>query len=73
MPTVNATAPVSALSVLDLPRPYLVFLGETSDFAFAKTAFGLRDWAPEACVGEIACAGERVSVGLRVLSPREAK
>jgi uncharacterized NAD-dependent epimerase/dehydratase family protein len=83
MPTANSAAPVSgspvsgspvsALPVLDLPRPYLLFLGEASDFAFAKTAFGLRDWAPEACVGEIACPGSHVSVGLPVLSPREAK
>jgi uncharacterized NAD-dependent epimerase/dehydratase family protein len=61
------------LSTLDLPRPYLVFLGESSDFAFAKTAFGLRDWAPESCIGELACAGSRVSVGLPVLSAREAR
>src|SRR6185437_10578688 len=38
-----------------------------------KTAFGLRDWAREACVGELACAGSRVSVGLPALSAREAK
>jgi D-glutamate N-acetyltransferase len=63
----------SASPGLDLPRPYLLFLGETGDFAFAKTAFGLRDWAPEACVGEIACPNSRVSVGLPVLSPREAR
>jgi uncharacterized NAD-dependent epimerase/dehydratase family protein len=57
----------------DLPFPYLVFLGEANDFVFAKTAFGLRDWAREACVGELACAGSRVSVGLPALSAREAK
>ncbi|MDB6010873.1 MAG: hypothetical protein JWL65_3123 [Gammaproteobacteria bacterium] len=73
MPTVSASSPVSDLAVLDLPRPYLVFLGEDSDFAFAKTAFGLRDWAPEECVGEIACPGSHVSLGLPVRSPREAQ
>ncbi len=72
MSTTSASSPVSDL-VLDLPRPYLLFLGEAGDFAFAKTAFGLRDWAPEACVGEFACPGSRVSVGLPVLSPREAR
>lgn len=70
-PSASALSP--ALRVLDLPRPYLVFLGETRDFAFAKTAFGLRDWARESCIGELACAGSRVSVGLPVLSAREAK
>jgi uncharacterized NAD-dependent epimerase/dehydratase family protein len=68
MPSANAPS-----AALDLPRPYLLFLGAESDFAFAKTAFGLRDWAPESCIGELACAGSRVSVGLPALSAREAK
>jgi len=59
--------------VLQLPRPYLLFLGEERDFPFAKTAHGLRDWAPEACIGEFACAGSAVSLGLPVLTPREAQ
>jgi uncharacterized NAD-dependent epimerase/dehydratase family protein len=59
--------------VLELPRSYLLFLGEERDFAFAKTAQGLRHWAPEACIGEFACAGSAVSVGLPVLSPRDAR
>jgi uncharacterized NAD-dependent epimerase/dehydratase family protein len=57
----------------ELPRPYLLFLGEATDMAYAKTAQGLRDWAPEACVGEFACTGAQVSVGLPVLSPQEAR
>jgi uncharacterized NAD-dependent epimerase/dehydratase family protein len=65
--------PALHLPVLDLPRPYLLFLGEDSDFAFAKTAFGLRDWAPQECVGEITCPGSQVSLGLPVRSPREAR
>ena len=28
-----------------LPQPYLLFLGDTTEAGFAKTAFGLRDWA----------------------------
>ena len=56
-----------------LPRPYLLFLGETSDFAFAKTALGLRDWARDACVGELACPGSQVSVGLPPLTPQKAR
>ena len=30
-----------------LPQPYLLFLGDTVEPGYAKTAFGLRDWAPE--------------------------
>jgi uncharacterized NAD-dependent epimerase/dehydratase family protein len=71
MPTARVS-PLSDVPALDLPRPYLLFLGEESDFPFAKTAFGLRDWAADACVGEIACPGSHVSLSLPVRSPREA-
>jgi len=57
---------------LALPRPYLLFLGDTVEAGFAKTAFGLRDWAPDLCVGEFALPGAQVSVGLPQLSPAEA-
>ena len=35
-------------STLKLPKPYLI-LGVT-DPPYAKTAYGLRDWAPQLCV-----------------------
>lgn len=54
-----------------LPQPYLLFLGDTTIPGYAKTAFGLRDWAPEKCLGEFAC-GATVSTGLPTLTPREA-
>src|SRR6201999_1248469 len=59
--------------VLDLPQPYLLFLGDTTEAGFAKTAFGLRDWAPDRCVGEYSCGGGTVTLGLPRLSPKEAK
>ena len=40
-----------------LPSPYLLFLGDTVEPGYAKTAFGLRDWVGERCVGEFALAG----------------
>jgi uncharacterized NAD-dependent epimerase/dehydratase family protein len=55
-----------------LPRPYLLFLGDTTEPGYAKTAFGLRDWAPEQCVGEFAVAGATVTTGLPPLTPAEA-
>ena len=59
--------------VLDLPQPYLLFLGETAEPRYAKTAFGLRDWAPERCVGEwFAPGGGKLTTGLPVLTPAEA-
>jgi len=58
---------------LELPQPYLVFLGDLTVAPFAKTAFGLRDWARERCVGEYALAAATVSIGLPRLAPAEAR
>jgi uncharacterized NAD-dependent epimerase/dehydratase family protein len=55
-----------------LPRPYLLFLGDETHEAYAKTAFGLRDWARDSCVGEYALEGATVTTGLPKLTPREA-
>ena len=49
------------VAVFALPQPYLLFLGDVAEPGFAKTAFGLRDWAGERCVGEFALPGARVS------------
>lgn len=55
-----------------LPQPYLLFLGDTRVAGYAKTAFGLRDWAPERCIGEFFIEGATVSTGLPFLSPEQA-
>ena len=55
-----------------LPFPYLLFLGDTVEPGYAKTAFGLRDWAPERCVGELALLGATVTTGLAPLSVADA-
>ena len=60
------------VQALALPSPYLLFLGDITEPGYAKTAFGLRDWARERCVGEYACAGGTVSAGLPLLTPAEA-
>lgn len=62
----------SASLVVSLPAPYLLFLGDTTEAGYAKTAFGLRDWARDLCVGEFALPAATVSAGLPKLSPREA-
>ena len=56
----------------EAPRPYLLFLGDATDPRFAKTAFGLRDWARDVCVGELALPAARVSTGLPRFTPDEA-
>src|SRR6185295_498187 len=61
-----------SVSALALPKPYLLFLGDTTEAGYAKTAFGLRDWARDLCIGEFALPEATVSTGLPKLSPREA-
>jgi uncharacterized NAD-dependent epimerase/dehydratase family protein len=58
---------------MQLPQPYLLFLGDTTDPRYAKTAFGLRDWARERCVGEWSCPTATVTTGLPRLNPKEAQ
>lgn len=57
----------------ELPQPYLLFLGDVPVAANAKTAFGLRDWARDRCVGEFGCAGLAITTGLPYLRPAEAR
>jgi uncharacterized NAD-dependent epimerase/dehydratase family protein len=58
---------------VQLPYPYLLFLGDATEPALAKTAFGLRDWVPERCVAEWSCAEATVSTGLPRMTPAEAR
>ncbi len=58
---------------LALPSPYLLFLGDVTAPAYAKTAFGLRDWAGDRCVGEFALPRGSVTTGLPRLTPAEAR
>src|SRR5687767_8844896 len=65
-------AQAAAVNSLVLPKPYLLFLGDVTEAGFAKTAFGLRDWAPHLCIGEYSLPEGTVSAGLPRLTPREA-
>lgn len=66
-------APAGLSYALVLPQPYLLFLGDTTEPSFAKTAFGLADWAADQCVGEMAIAGCTVTTGLKRLTPADAR
>jgi uncharacterized NAD-dependent epimerase/dehydratase family protein len=55
-----------------LPQPYLLFLGDATEPAYAKTAFGLRDWAGDRCIGEWSC-GSTLTTGLPHLHPKDAR
>ena len=68
-----ARRPDTALpSAAALPSPYLLFLGDVVEPGYAKTAFGLRDWAGDRCVGEMALPAATVTTGLPRLSPAAA-
>ena len=58
---------------MELPQPYLLFLGDVTEPTYAKTAFGLRDWARERCIGEWSCSVGTVTLGLPRLSPAQAR
>jgi len=57
---------------MSIPGPYLLFLGSTADAAYAKTAFGLLDWAPERCLAQLRLGGCTVDLGLPDLIPAAA-
>lgn len=64
---------MTTTSAQPIPGRYLLFLGDVTEPAFAKTAFGLRDWAFERCVGELALPAASVSAGLPALDARAAR
>lgn len=59
-------------AALALPTPYLLFVGDVHERGYAKTAFGLKDWAPDKCVGECASDPLAVTTGLPRMTPAEA-
>ena len=73
MPNVATFDPVTLNAVSDGgPPPLLLFLGDESERGYAKTAYGLRDWAGERCVGELTLPGALVTTGLPALSVTQA-
>jgi uncharacterized NAD-dependent epimerase/dehydratase family protein len=56
----------------ELRKPYLLMIGDVESPVAAKTALGLKDWVPEACLGQLRSTASAVDVGLPDLSPREA-
>lgn len=63
--------PTTALPAL--PHPYLLFLGDTTEAGYIKTAIGLRDWAPALCVGEWRLPNCTVTTGLPPMNPEQAR
>ena len=53
---------------MDIPRPYLMFLGDVPDQLAAKTAHGIVDWRREWCAGQLRLPGCKADLGLPDLS-----
>jgi uncharacterized NAD-dependent epimerase/dehydratase family protein len=52
---------------MDIPRPYLMFLGDVPDQLAAKTAHGIVDWRRDWCAGQLRLPGCQADLGLPVL------
>lgn len=57
---------------MSIRLPYLVFVGDERNDSNAKTAFGVRQWRPEACVAQWGLSGGTVDIGLPRMTPVEA-
>ena len=68
----NEDAASQPFGTVTLRKPYLLFLGEETNPLKAKTAFGLRDWATESCIGQTRMPGGTVDLGLPELEPAAA-
>ncbi len=55
-----------------IEAPYLLFLGDAADPLAAKVAQGIRDWRPDAAIGQLRMAGCNADMGLPDMTPAEA-
>lgn len=53
---------------MQIATPYLMFLGDVPDRLAAKTAYGIVDWRPDWCVGQVRLPGCAADLGLPDLS-----
>lgn len=60
------------MAIHDIKKPYLLLIGDMENPNNAKTAFGLRDWTPEACIGQLRFSEKAVDLGLAEMSPSQA-
>ncbi|MGR5148231.1 N-acetyltransferase DgcN [Photobacterium alginatilyticum] len=58
---------------MQIPQPYLLFLGDVTDPLSAKTAKGILQWRPQMCTGQFRLTEETVSLDITDLSLAEAK
>ena len=57
---------------LALPKPYVIFIGDTQNPLDAKTALGLVDWCIDDCIAQISMPGCKIDLNLPELTPSQA-
>ncbi len=57
---------------MQIATPYLMFLGDVPDRLAAKTAYGIADWRPEWCIGQMRLPGCAADLGIPDLTLPEA-
>ena len=57
---------------MQIETPYLMFLGDVPDTLAAKTAYGIADWRPDWCVGQLRLPGCAADLGIPDLTLDEA-
>ncbi|KQT11916.1 EBNA-1 nuclear protein [Methylobacterium sp. Leaf399] len=57
---------------MQIATPYLMFLGDVPDRLAAKTAYGIADWRPEWCVGQLRMPACAADLGIPDLTLAEA-
>ena len=57
---------------MSIRKPYLIFLGDAAEPVLAKTAFGVRDWAPQDCLAQWRLPECKVDLGLPDMEPAAA-
>ncbi|WP_375455793.1 N-acetyltransferase DgcN [uncultured Methylobacterium sp.] len=57
---------------MQIETPYLMFLGDVPDRLAAKTAYGIVDWRPEWCIGQMRLPGCAADLGIPDLTLEEA-
>ena len=55
-----------------LKAPYLIFIGEEEDLAYAKTGQGIVHWRPELVAGQLRFPGSQVDMGVPDMTVDEA-
>ncbi len=57
---------------MSIRKPYVIFLGNADEPVLAKTAFGVRDWAPQDCLAQWRLPECKVDLGLPDKDPAAA-